>query len=250
MKPSLSRSIHLSLHIHKDPSAMAERAAHIFAAACEDAVAERGVFKVALSGGTSPVPLFELLRARDWAHRIPWDRITFFWADERCVGPENEDSNYGMARKELLSHVSATHFYRIRGEFPPEEAAQRYERQLRDDFGLSGNELPRFDLILLGMGRDGHTASLFPGSPELGEKKRLVTDVYMPDGQKDRVSLTLPVLNNARCCMFLVNGQDKHNALGRVMSLLEEPALPAQMVRPQSGDLVWIVDEAAAAGAA
>ena len=126
-----SRSIHLSVHIHKDPAAMAERAAHILAAACEEAVAERGVFRIALSGGQTPIPLFRLLAASDWADRLPWDKMNFFWVDERCVGPDHPDSNYGLARRELLSHVPATHFYRMRGDIDPVEAAVKYEQQIR-----------------------------------------------------------------------------------------------------------------------
>lgn len=243
-----SRSIHLSLHIHNNPEAMAERAAHIFAAACEEAVEERGAFKVALSGGQTPAPFFRLLAKSDWADRLPWDKMTFFWVDERCVGPDNPQSNYGLARRELLSHVPATHFYRMRGDEDPVEAAARYEKLIREDFGLGANELPRFDFMLLGMGEDGHTASIFPNSPLLEEKKRLVADVYVPERKADRITLTLPVLNNARCCMFLVNGAEKHKALSRVLNLLDEPDLPAQKVRPPAGDLIWIVDEAAAKG--
>lgn len=243
-----SRSIHLSLHIHKDPEAMAERAAHIFAAACEEAVAERGVFRVALSGGRSPKPLFHLLTKPDWADRLPWDKMSFFWVDERCVDPEHPESNYGMARKELLSHVPATHYFRMRGDEDPVKAAARYEELLRQEFSLRPNELPRFDFMLLGMGEDGHTGSIFPNSPILAEKKRLVADVYVPERKADRLTLTLPVINNSRCCMFLANGADKHKALGRVLNLLTEPTLPAQLVRPGAGDLIWIVDEAAAKG--
>lgn len=245
-----SRSIHLSLHIHKDPAAMAERAAHIFAQACEDAIAERGVFRVAISGGQTPIPLFNLLSKTDWADRLPWDKMTFFWADERNVGPDHPQSNYGMARRELLSHIPATHFYRMKGEEDVEEAAKQYEDLLRREFNLGPNELPRFDFMLLGMGEDGHTASIFPNSPLLAEKKRLVSDVYVPERKGDRITLTLPVINNSRCCMFLVNGAEKHKVLGSVLNLLEEPALPAQMVRPGVGDLIWIVDEAAAKGEA
>ncbi len=248
-----SRSIHLSLHIHKTPEAMAERAAHLFAAACEEAVNERGVFRVALSGGQTPVPLFHLLAQSDWADRLPWDKMVFFWADERCVGPDHPESNYGMARRELLSHVPATHFYRMRGEEDPVEAAARYEAQIREDFALAPGALPRFDFILLGMGEDGHTASIFPNSPLLGvkkpeEKRRLVADVYVPERKADRITLTLPVLNNARCCMFLVAGAEKHAALANALNLLTEPVLPAQLVRPRIGDLIWSVDEAAALG--
>ena len=218
-----SRSIHLSVHIHKDPAAMAERAAHILAAACEEAVAERGVFRIALSGGQTPIPLFRLLAARDWADRLPWDKMTFFWVDERCVGPEHPDSNYGLARRELLSHVPATHFYRMRGDIDPVEAAVKYEQQIRQDFNIGPNDLPRFDFMILGMGDDGHTGSIFPNSPALAERKRLVIDQYVPERKADRLTLTLPVINNSRCCMFLVTGKEKHQVLSQVLDLLAEP---------------------------
>lgn len=245
---SRSRSIHLSVHIHKDPAAMAERAAHIFAELCEQAIAERGIFTVALSGGATPVPLFRLLAGPDWAEHLPWNKIAIYWVDERCTGPEHPDSNYGMARRELLSHVPATLFYRMKGEGNPEEAAQSYEQQLRERFNISGNELPRFDFMLLGMGDDGHTGSIFPGSPALVEKKRLVIDQYVPERNADRLTLTLPVINNARCCMFMVTGKEKHAVLATALDLLASPTLPAQLVRPTFGDLIWIVDEAAATG--
>lgn len=242
-----SRSIHLSVHIHKDPAAMAERAAHILAA-CEEAVAERGVFRIALSGGQTPIPLFRLLAASDWADRLPWDKMNFFWVDERCVGPDHPDSNYGLARRELLSHVPATHFYRMRGDIDPVEAAVKYEQQIRQDFNIGPNDLPRFDFMILGMGDDGHTGSIFPNSPALAERKRLVIDQYVPERKADRLTLTLPVINNSRCCMFLVTGKEKHQVLGQALDLLAEPTLPAQMVRPSVGDLIWVVDEAAATG--
>lgn len=245
-----SRSIHLGLHIHKDPAAMAERAAHLFTAACEEAVQERGVFRVAISGGHTPVPLFRLLTKPDWADRLPWEKISIFWVDERCVAPDSPDSNYGVARRELLGKVPAVHYYRMRGDEAPEKAADAYEALLREEFGLGVNEVPRFDLMVLGMGADGHTASIFPGSPVLEEKKRLVTEVYVPEKQEERITLTLPVLNNSRCCMFLVTGPEKHAALADVLNLLSEPVLPAQRVRPPSGDLLWITDKAAATGLA
>jgi len=243
-----SRSIHLTLHIHKDAAAMAERAAHLFAGYCEEAIAERGVFTVALSGGHSPIPLFRLLAGRDWAERLPWGKIYIYWVDERCVGPEHAYSNYGMARRELLSQVPATHYYRMKGEEPAERAALLYEDLLRDHFKLAPGEIPKFDFVLLGMGHDGHTGSLFAGSPGLREKKRLVLDQYVPERKADRLTLTLQVLNNARCCLFLVNGADKHEVLAKALDLLATPGLPAQMVRPSFGDLIWIVDEQAALG--
>lgn len=245
-----SRSVHLSLHIHKDPEAMAERAAHIFANACEEAISERGIFRVALSGGKSPVPFFHLLSRKDWADRLPWHDMVFYWVDERCVEPDQPESNYGMARRELFANLPVTHYYRMRGEEDPEQAALKYEEQLRRDFNLGENELPRFDFMLMGLGTDGHTASIFPSSPLLAEKKRLVSDVYVPELKADRITLTLPVINNSRCCMFLVNGAEKHTPLSRALDILAEPELPAQKVRPRVGDLIWIVDEAAARGRA
>lgn len=243
-----SRSIHLALHIHKNPAAMAERAAHIFAAAVGEAVAERGICRIALSGGKTPIPLFRLLAQADWAERLPWDKMAFFWVDERCVGPDHAESNYGVARRELLAHVPSTRFYRMRGEEDPVAEAARYEKLLRDEFQLEGHALPRFDFMLLGMGGDGHTASIFPKSPLLREKTRLVADVYVPEMQADRLTLTLPVINNSRVCMFLVEGPEKHEALSRVLNLLVEPSLPAQLVRPAAGELIWITDENAARG--
>ncbi len=243
----LSRSTHLSVHVHKHEAAMAERAAHIFAALCEEAISERDIFNVALSGGNTPIPFFQLLSSPDWAERLPWDKIAIYWVDERCVGPESPDSNYGVARRELLSHVQATHYYRMRGESDPVEAALHYEAMLREHF-KTPTEVPRFDFILLGMAEDGHTSSLFAGSPALLEKKRLCIDQYVPERKADRITLTLPVLNNTRCCMFLVSGKEKHEALQKSLDLLAPPSLPTQLVRPTFGDLIWIVDEAAALG--
>ncbi len=245
---SLSRSIHLSLHVHKEISAISERAAHILSEHCENAIAERGHFTLALSGGSTPIPLYRMLARSDWAEHMPWDKIFVYWVDERCVGPEHNDSNYGMVRRELLSPVSSTRYYRMKGEDNPVESALAYEALLKDHFKLAEGELPRFDMVLLGMGDDGHTGSIFPGSPALQEKKRLVTDLYVPERKADRLTLTLPVLNNARCCMFLVTGAQKHAALSKCLDLLAEPTLPAQLVRPVSGDLIWIVDEESASG--
>lgn len=244
---ALSRSIHLSVHIHKDPAAMAERAAHILAERCEEAVAERGVFTMALSGGVTPIALFRLLTSPDWVERLPWEHIAIYWVDERCVGPDHADSNFGMARRELLSHVPTTQYYRIKAEGNPVKAAQDYEALLREHF-KTPTEIPRFDFVLLGLGDEGHTGSIFPGTPALVEKKRLVIDQYVPERKADRITLTLPVLNNARCCMFLVTGREKRAALAKSLDLLAQPELPAQKVRPTVGDLVWIVDEAAAQG--
>ena len=245
---TLSRSIHLSLHIHKDPDAMAERAAHIISEKCDEAVTERGCFKIAISGGKTPIPLFRLLTRKDWVDALPWDKISVFWADERCVAPDDPRSNYGMAHKELLSYVPCTQYYRMRGDLEPVKAAADYEQVLRQEFRLKEGEVPRFDMILLGMGDDGHTASLFPNSPALFANQRLVIDQYVPARKADRLTMTLPVLNNSRCCLFMVTGMEKHAVLSRALNLLDKPELPAQFVHPSVGDLIWVVDEAAATG--
>lgn len=229
---------------------MAERAAHLLAELCEQAIAERGIFTMAISGGDTPVPLFNLLASPDWAERLPWEKIALYWVDERCVAPDHPRSNYGVARRTLLSEVPATRFYRMRGELNPEEAARAYEELLREHFSLAPGEFPRFDCVLLGMGEDGHTASLFPNEPVLDETKHLVVDQYVRSIKTDRLSLTLPVINHARHCLFLVSGAEKHPMLTKVLNLLEPPshAFPAQLVRPPLGELVWIIDEAAATG--
>lgn len=245
---SRSRSIHLTLHIHKDPAAMAERAAHHLAECCEEAIAQRGVFTMALSGGATPEPLFYLLSGPDWAERLPWEKIILYWVDERCVGPDDPQSNYGMARRELLSNVPVTWYYRMKGEDDPVKAAFAYEELLKEHFRLSPGEFPRFDYVLLGLGEDGHTASLFPGEQGIKERERLVIDQYIRSRSADRLTLTLPVLNNARCCTFMVSGKEKHDVLSRTLNLLAEPELPAQFVRPRLGELLWIVDEGAALG--
>ena len=244
----MARSIHLALHIHKDPAAMAERVAHHLVQICEEAIEERGIFTLALSGGTTPIPLFRLLAENDWAERLPWEKIMIYWGDEYCVHPDDPKSNYGIARRELLSKVPATRFYRMKGEGNPVESALAYENLIKEHFRLAPGEFPKFDCILLGLGDDGHTASLFPGEYAIQEKERIVIDQYVRSRNVDRITLTLPVLNNARCCLFIVTGKEKHDALSKTLNLLSEPELPAQFVRPTGGDLIWVVDESAALG--
>lgn len=244
----MSRSIHLALHIHKNPAAMAERVAHHLVQICEEAIDERGVFTLALAGGNTPIPLFHLLAEKDWAERLPWEKIMIYWSDEICVHPDDPNSSYGIARRELLSKVPATRYYRIKGEGNPVESALAYEKTIREHFRLDPGEFPKFDCILLGLGSDGHTASLFPNEYAMHEKERIVIDQYVRSKSSDRITFTLPVLNNARCCLFMVTGKEKHDALSKSLNLLSEPVLPAQFVRPAGGDLIWVVDEGAALG--
>ncbi len=226
-------------------------AAHVFVQLANEAVRDHGRFAVALSGGSTPKRLYSLLAEPDFCKSVQWDRVHLFWGDERCVPPDHPESNYGMLRDSLLRKISAPvdNIHRIRGEVRPEQAASEYETLLRDFFELDGNRLPRFDLVLLGLGENGHTASLFPHSPALDERKHLAVEAYITELQAYRVTLTLPVLNQAANTEFLVAGRAKQTIVRRVFENGgARGALPAQRVRPVEGTLLWFVDEDAAAG--
>jgi len=228
----------------------------LFAAAAEEvvraanhAVAERGRFTIALSGGSTPRNLFNLL-ATNARTVLPWDRMFFFWGDERHVPPTDPDSNYRMADEALLSKVPvpAGNVFRIAAEnADAAAAAESYEKTLQEFFALAPGQFPVFDLILLGMGPDGHTASLFPCTAGLQEKSRLVIANWVEKFKTSRITLTLPVLNAARCVTFLVSGTDKAPALHAVLESdapVEQD--PSKLVRPADGKLIWLVDRAAA----
>ena len=217
------------------------------------AIAERGRFCVALSGGSTPRRMYEILgEAPRWA-RIDWRRVEFFWGDERAVPPDHPDSNYGVAATVLLRKldVPAERIHRIRGELPDvDEAAALYQDELARVFATPVEGLPPiFDLILLGMGADGHTASLFPYSQALTERRRWVVGNTVPKLGQSRVTMTFPILNRAAEVRLLVTGADKTGALKEALAGPREPErLPVQAVVPESGRLVWLVDRAAAAG--
>jgi 6-phosphogluconolactonase len=201
-------------------------------------------FSVALAGGGTPRRLFELLATPPFSERIPWERVHVFWGDERCVPPDDPGSNYRMAREALLDHVPlpTDNIHRVHGELDPETAAQAYATELH---GFFGAQWPVFDLILLGMGDDGHTASLFPGSDALREKTRPVIGVtaQYQDRPARRVTLTPPAINAAREVMFLVVGASKAQTLQAVLKGAFQPhVLPAQIVQPTDGHLAWLVD--------
>lgn len=232
-----------------DPDALAEAAARTIVDAATEAVGARGSFRVALAGGETPSATYARLASPPWSERMPWRQTWVFFGDERGVPPDHKDSNYGMAHRTLLSKVPVPtqHIFRIRGEAEdPEAAATEYARHLATAFGLRRGELPRFDLILLGLGVDGHTASLFPGSPVLKEIFRAVAAVHAAAATvPQRFTLTLPVLNAAARVLVLVAGSEKAKAVKATLG--ESAAVPAAMVRPTTGELVWIIDRAAAA---
>src|SRR5258708_7285716 len=227
---------------------------HLFHAAAErfcligsQAIRDRGRFTVALSGGSTPRGMHEEL-VRNFAEQLSWKDVFFFWSDERHVPPTDPDSNYRMANETLLSKlpIPADHIFRVPAETPNAgAAAQAYEQTLRDFF-RSGVRFPRFDLILLGMGPDGHTASLFPGTTALEEKQHWVVANWVEKFSTFRVTFTYPVLNHAANVVFLVSGADKAAMVGRA---LKDPAanLPCQGVKPLDGELMWFLDQGAAA---
>jgi 6-phosphogluconolactonase len=224
-----------------------QAAAAEFAVLASAAVTTRGRFCVALSGGSTPRRLFSLL-ASGAVPSIPWEKIYFFWGDERHVPPDHPDSNYGMAREALLSKVPvpAQNIFRVPGEEKDADGAARaYEQTLRTFFRLQPGELPKFDLILLGIGPEGHTASLFPGTTALQEERRLVVSNWVDKLKTDRITLTFPVLNHAACVTFLASGADKADIIRQIFENTGEQ-LPAQRVKPVNGRLIWLLDAAAA----
>ena len=233
------------VRVFRDLNELSRAAADFF---CEVAgkAARAGEVFVALSGGSTPQRLYETLSTQEYHDRVPWIKTQLFWSDERCVPPDHPDSNYGNSSAALAGlPISPLNVHRMRGEDPPEDAAREYEAEMREAFKVLPSEVPRFDLMLLGLGEDGHTGSLFPGTPVLDDKTHLAAAVYVEKLQAHRLTLTFPVINNAANVAFLVSGEKKRNIFKRVM---EDPSagLPAQRVHPTNGKLMWFVDEAVA----
>jgi 6-phosphogluconolactonase len=231
------------------PQDLFQAAAEEVIRAATSAVAERGRFTIALSGGSTPKSMYTLIAANA-STSLPWDRMFFFWGDERHVPPDDPESNYRMAKEALLSKVPvpAANIFRALTENPDAAAAaEAYEQTLRKFFAVAPGEFPHFDLILLGLGPDGHTASLFPETAALQEKTRLVVANWVEKFEGSRITFTLPVLNAARCVAFLVSGMDKAAVLHEVLEG-NAPAekYPSKLVRPSEGKLIWFVDRAAA----
>jgi 6-phosphogluconolactonase len=232
-----------------DADALADAAAGAIVDAAQEAVATSHRFSIVLSGGGTPRATYMRLAASPFAERMPWDRTWVFFGDERCVPPDHPSSNYRMANEALLSKVAipADHVHRMRGEEDPEAAATEYARTLATFFESKRGGLPRFDLVLLGVGLDGHTASLFPGSSALGEEKRWVAATWVEKLKRTRITVTLPVLNRAALVIFLVAGDEKAEAARRAIEGAA-PGLevPARRVDPPGGRVLWLLDRLAA----
>ena len=236
------------LQVLENTTALAHAAADRFVAASQEAIEKRGRFMVALSGGTTPQETYGRLADPSLATKVSWRNVQLFWGDERCVPPDHPDSNYRMVRKTLIQKVPIpqTNVHRIQGELDPDLAAEAYVDELRSVFG--SEERPRFDLIFLGLGKDGHIASLFPGSLALRETEHWVLAVFAETLQTWRVTLTPPVLNSARQLSFLVAGKSKADRLREVLEGEAQPeSLPAQIIQPRNGQVTWLIDQAAAA---
>src|ERR1700676_3798203 len=238
------------VYILKDNAAIARRAAQEFVKMAQSAVQQHGSFSVALSGGSTPKLLYSLLATDlELRAKVPWDKMQLFFGDERHVGPDDPQSNFKMAVESMFNKapLKSEQIHRMKGEYPDaEKAAQEYEQGLRTHFHLRDKELPRFDLVLAGMGDEGHTLSLFPGTKALHPEGRAVVRNWVGKLDTERVTITAPTSNNAAMILFMVAGKDKAPALKSVLEGPYEPEqLPAQLLQPTNGKLLWLVDEAA-----
>jgi 6-phosphogluconolactonase len=237
------------IHIFKDVEELSRTAADIFVRQSTESIAERSRFLVALNGGSTPNRLFQLLAA-DYREQVDWSKVHVFWGDERCVPVEDPGSSYVQARDLLLKHVPIpdSNIHRIKGELGPVDAAKEYSFALKE-FASPPLEWPRFDLVYLGMGEDGHTASLFPGSPVEVSAPTMPVTAHYQDRPANRVTLTPIVFNSARMIAFMATGEKKADTLAEVLSNMHprNPAqYPAQRIDPKDGKLIWLVDESAA----
>jgi 6-phosphogluconolactonase len=239
----------MHIAIYPDIDTLSQHAAQYVVRIASESIAARGRFTIALSGGTTPPILYTLLGMQPYSSQINWQQVYIFWGDERCVSPDNPDSNYYMAQEVLLSKIPipALQVHRMPADQPDRDAAsQAYTAEMQRAFGTHG--IPNFDLIQLGMGPEGHTASLFPHQASLHEAQRLVMPVSVPKPPPDRLTFTPPLLNAARNILFLVTGSEKAEALQAVLEGEYQPEqYPAQIVRPTDGEVVWMLDNAAAA---
>jgi len=236
----------------RDGQEWAHDAAALLLRISEQSIRSNGRFLVALSGGATPKTLYQTLTVPEWKGRFNWPQTIFLFGDERCTPPEHPESNFGMAQATLFQPlgIQPDHIYRIKGEQQdPASAAQEYENTLRRLTHCLAPELPRIDLILLGLGEDGHTASLFPGTAALQEQRRVVTVGQAPKGIRSRLTLTLGVINRATVVLFLVTGSSKASIVQAILEpqRAEDRTFPAAMVAPEAGQLIWMLDHSAAA---
>ena len=248
----MPRHVEIDVRIEASAEEITHAAARLFAERVQHAAQTSGLARVAISGGSTPKAMLALLGdpSQPFRQVLPWDRLQLFWVDERCVGPADVESNYGMTKAALLDQVPelpAANVHRMEGELDPEEGASRYESEIRNAFRLEGAETPTFDLILLGLGPDGHTASLFPHTAGLDEMARIVIANHVPQKDAWRLTLTWPVIVQGRTVAFLIEGAEKAGMVRTVFTGAYDPeTYPAQLIRPASGKLTLLLDRAAA----
>ena len=250
-KDSVMKSGNTGIEIVEDLPALSHRAAEILLGRIDKALFYKPHFSLALSGGSTPKTLYSLLaKDENFKSRFSWHKVHFFWGDERHVPPDHPDSNFGLANEFMFAKagVSPRNIHRVRAEAPDvNQAATEYEQELQGFFGLKAGQLPVFDCILLGLGSDGHTASLFPRTRAIAEQKRLVTANRIEKLRTIRITLTVPVINNADLILFLVSGEDKAGVLKKVLEENQDSEmLPSQLIQPTRGHMLWLVDRAAA----
>jgi len=234
-----------TIHISDDSFDLAHKVCEHLVGLCQQAVREKGLFTLALAGGSTPKTIYQLLAGSHYTSQVTWSKVQIFWGDERCVPPDHPESNYRMGRETLLDHISipAANIHRMEAELDPSEAAQRYEDTL---LGVL-KDPPRFDLILLGMGNDGHTASLFPGTSALDENIHWVAANYVSKLSSWRLTLTPGTINQAQNIAFIVAGESKAFPLQQVINGKYLPDIyPSQLIKPHQGNLTWFVDKLAA----
>jgi 6-phosphogluconolactonase len=238
-----------TIEILPDVSAIAQKAAALYVDAAQQAARERGVFRVAMAGGSTPKALHAVLTSERYRLQLPWDKMQIFFGDERHVPPDHADSNFRMVSETFVckSPLKPEQVFRIKAELQDtEKAALDYEQTLRTQFALKPGELPRFDLVLLGMGNEGHTLSLFPGTTALRDNGRLVVRTWVGKLYTERITCTAPVANNSAAVLFMIAGADKAPALKAVLEGPYEPdQLPSQLIKPANGRLFFLVDSAA-----
>jgi 6-phosphogluconolactonase len=244
----------VNLQIFPDVSFLARSAAETFIQFAVDSIQDHGFFTVVLSGGSTPLSMYQVLASEPFSERVDWSKVHFFWGDERCVPPDHLDSNYFRASTNFLTLVPVPegNIHRIKAELEPHQAAQLYEDEIQLFFSSFADEQYQkkasFDLVLLGLGEDGHTASLFPGTSVINEEVRWVQAVYVDSVGMWRITLTPPLINRANRVLFLVAGSSKSWSLQRVIYGAYQPdRFPAQLIKPDPGKILWLVDEAAAA---
>lgn len=233
--------------IFEDIGELTAFAARLFACLCAIEIERKGFFTAVLSGGSTPKRFFKKLASPEFQDRVCWEKVHLFWGDERNVPPDDKDSNFGLAARELLARVPVPleNIHRMQVDLGPVKAAKEYEAEIKAFFVSRGTSAPRFDLVFLGLGTDGHTLSLFPGSKAVSEEKRLIVENYVKTLSSWRVTMTPAIVNNAKTCVFMASGEEKMDAVKEAVEG-NLKALPAGLIRPSDGRLLWLVDKGAA----